>query len=382
MMQLHHKWLGLADAFDAMAAASSRLRVHAQAALARLSHGEAPVGFVAGPATPHEVVHEGPLARLLHYRANPGAGGQAQATPILIVASLINRYYVLDLLPELSVIDLLCRRGFEVFALDWKAPGEDGPERGFDDYLDGAIAEAVALASPHKSGVGMLGYCMGGTLAAMYAARHPDTLRWLTLLGTPIDFHQSGRLAEVTRPELFDADLLMDVYGNMPPWLMQSGFKMLNPIDAISKMMRLHQNASGDEGEQATRQFVALESWLDDNVAFPGGVYRDYIRRLYQDNALVRGELKVGGETLQLARLTAPLLNVIALRDHICAPPASRALMERVGSKDRQVLEFDTGHIGLTTSRRSHKELWPRIIDWMAERSQAVGGLEKGGERP
>src|SRR5207249_564490 len=107
----------------------------------------------------------------LHYRAR----GAAQPTPIVIVASLINRYYVLDLLPELSVIDQLCRHGFDVFVLDWKAPGEDGPERGFDDYVDGAIGAAVrtAAATAKSDGkAGLLGYCMGGTLAAIYAARH------------------------------------------------------------------------------------------------------------------------------------------------------------------------------------------------------------------
>src|SRR5438105_4003558 len=111
MMHLHHKWLGMADAFDSMASVGARLRVHAQAALARLARGEPPVDFIAGPATPHELVEDGPLARLLHYRAR----GAAQPTPIVIVASLINRYYVLDLLPELSVIDQLCRHGFDVF---------------------------------------------------------------------------------------------------------------------------------------------------------------------------------------------------------------------------------------------------------------------------
>jgi polyhydroxyalkanoate synthase len=366
MMHLHQNWLGLADTLDSMAAAGARLRVHGQAALLRLLRGKPPVDFIAGPANAHELVEEGPLARLLHYRA----AGPARPTPILIVASLINRYYVLDLLPELSVIAELCRHGFEVFVLDWKAPGEDGPARGFADYVDGAIAKAAATAAA-KGGdgkVGLLGYCMGGTLAAMYAARHP--LRWLTLLGTPIDFHQSGRLAEWTQRSRFDADLLMDVYGNMPPWLMQSGFKLLNPVDALAKLMRLHQNA---EDEQAVRQFVALESWLDDNVAFPGGLYREYIGRLYQDNALVRGELRLGGERLDLRNLSAPLLNVVALRDHICAPPSSRALQERVGSTDKQLLEFDTGHIGLTTSRRAHAELWPRIISWMEARSGASG---------
>ncbi len=365
MMQSHQQWLGVAGAFDSMVATGARLRIHAQAALARAFRGEAPVPFVSGPATPSEVVADWPLARLLRHPAR----GRARPVPVLIVASLINRYYVLDLLPGSSVIEKLCRAGFDVYALDWKAPGSDGPKLGFADYLDGAILDAVKSCGAGAP-VGVLGYCMGGTLAAMFAARHPQAVRWLTLLGTPIDFHQSGRLAGWTRPELFDADSVIDAYGNMPPWLMQSGFKLLNPVDAWSKLMRLHQSA---EDEDATRQFVALESWLDDNLAFPGGVYREYIRRLYQDNALIRGDFDVGGERVDLARLTAPLLNVVALGDHICAPPASRALMARVGSTDKQLLEFETGHVGLTVGSRAHRELWPRIIDWMAGASGASG---------
>jgi polyhydroxyalkanoate synthase len=365
-MQAHqYRDLGLrlADSLDTMTAWSARARLHGQAALMRLGHGRAPIDFIAGPASPHHVVSKGSLARLLHYPAK----GAHQATPLLVVASLINRYYVLDLLPDLSVIGLLNERGFDVYVLDWKAPGGAGPELRFTDYIDGAIAGAARDIAARSRGQlpSVVGYCMGGTMAAMFAALHPDLLGALCLLGTPIDFHASGMLAGWTRRDLFDADLLVDAYGNMPPSLMQSGFKLMNPFDAWQKLVGLGREA---DDEERVRQFVALESWLEDNIAFPGGVYREYIGRLYQDNALVDGTMAVGGRTVELAKLAAPLLNVVALRDHICAPPASRALMERVGSTEKQLVEFDTGHIGLTTSRRSHRELWPRIAAWLEAR--------------
>src|SRR5207237_1872120 len=109
------------------------------------------------------------------------------------------------------------------------------------------------------------------------------------------------------------------------------------PIDAAMKMMRMHQ----EQDDDALLHMVALESWLEDNLAFPGGVYREYIGALYQDNALARGTMRVGGEPLRLRDLVAPLLDVVALRDHICEPPSSRALMELVGSSDKQLLEVD-----------------------------------------
>jgi polyhydroxyalkanoate synthase subunit PhaC len=200
----------------------------------------------------------------------------------------------------------------------------------------------------------------------MFAARHPPLLRALTLLGTPIEFGKSGALAQLTDRSRFDADLLMDALGNMPPAMMQSGFKLLNPADAWNKLVGLMRDAADAD---RVRHFVALESWLDDNVAFPGGVYREYIRALYQDDLLCSRTMRIAGTPVDLGKLTAPLLNVIALRDHICAPPASRALMPLVASKHKEVMEFNTGHIGLTTSRRSLAELWPRIADWMEQQA-------------
>ena len=78
---------------------------------------------------------------------------KATAKPVLIVSSLINRYYVLDLLPELSVIALLNRRGFDVYVLDWKSPGPDGPALGFTDYVDGVIPAAATSVACRASGV-------------------------------------------------------------------------------------------------------------------------------------------------------------------------------------------------------------------------------------
>jgi polyhydroxyalkanoate synthase subunit PhaC len=366
-MQPHHElqraWLPLADMMDRLIASANRSRMHALAATARLVQGRAPIEFVHGPASPHSVVADGPLARLLQYR--PASRSQGRA-PILIVSSLLNRYYSLDLLPELSVISLFTARGFDVFVLDWKAPGELGPDLRFEDYVDGAIASAAAQAAAEASvaQVSLLGYCMGGTLATLFAARHPEQVKALCLLATPIDFHASGPLATLTRREYFDADLLVDALGNLPPVLMQSGFRSLNPVDAAFQLARLALDA-GDE--RRVRHLVALQSWLEDKLAFPGGVYREYIGRLYQDNALIRGEFSLGGEPIDLKKVVAPLLNVIGLRDYICAPPASRALMELVSSTEKRVLEFDTGHIGIAAGRRAYQQLWPEAVAWMEE---------------
>jgi polyhydroxyalkanoate synthase len=363
--ELQRVLLPALDTVDRLISLTTRSQVHARAAVARVMRGKSPIQFIAGPASPHEIASDGPLARVRYYKAQ---GAKRHPDPIVIVSSLINRYYVLDLLPELSVISRLQQRGFDVFVLDWKAVGDLGPTLRFADYVDGAISAAVSDAARARGSerAHMIGYCMGGTLAAMYAARHPDRLKSLVLLGTPIDFHASGLLATWTTRQRFDVDLLVDALGNMPPLLMQAGFKGLNPADAFFKLVHLWLEA---DDEARVRHMVALESWLEDNVAFPGGVYREYIRGLYQDNALQRGDFLVGGTPVDLKRIKAPLCNVIALRDHICRPPASRVLNDLVSSTDRERIEFDTGHIGLTTSRRAHAELWPRVLDWLEARA-------------
>ena len=393
-MQLHQEfrraWLEAARGADAWMAAATRIRLHAQVDLARAMRGEGPLPRVEGPASAHTVVADSPLARLLRYQPLPQEGGEgaegaegaeggegaegveggegvASRGAVVVVASLINRFYVLDLLPGISVLDVLRRRGLDVFVLDWKAPAGAGPELTFADYVDGAIpwaAREASAASGHGKSA-LLGYCMGGTMAAMAAARHPERFSSLILLGAPIDFHASGALASWTARGRFDADLVIDALGNMPPALMQSGFKLMKPWDAIGKMMRMHQ----EKDEQTLRHMVALEAWLEDNIAFPGGLYREYIGRLYQDNALIAGEMKVGGTPVDLGRIAMPLLVVTAKRDHICAPPSSLALLDRVASKDQRSLEFDTGHIGMTASRRAIDKLWPEIAGWMLERT-------------
>lgn len=358
--EMRQPWLPVADTLDRISASATRAQLHAFGAFARALHLKAPVPPVAGPATAHEVVSDGPLARVLRYPAR----GARKATPLLVVASLINRYYVLDLLPELSVIDGFCARGFEVYVLDWKGSGDLGPSLRFTDYIDGAIAAAAQAAGTEP--VAMLGYCMGGTLATMFAARHPERVRALGLLGTPIDFHASGVLADWIKPDRFDVDLMIDACGNMPPALMQSGFKLMNPADAVFKFAHLCLDA---DDAWRVRHFVALESWLADNVAFPGGLYRAYIKELYQDNALALGRMRVDGEVVDLKKLTAPLLNILGLRDHICAPPSSRALMALCGASDQTLLEFETGHIGLSASRGAHQRLWPQVFDWFEARA-------------
>ena len=345
----------LADEMVALTNAVNHTMLTSMANLARALGGESPITLADGPANTFDVLGAREGARLLRY---PAKGPRKDS--LLVVASLINQYYVLDLLKEISVIDGFCQQGFDVYVLDWQAPGEVGLSRDFVDYGDGFIRWGAAeAAGGTDAGVHVLGYCMGGTMAAMHAAMHPHQVKSLMLLGTPLDFHKSGVLATFTQPHVFDSDLMVDALGNVPPLMLQSAFKAMAPATLFHKFWEAAERA-GDEG--ALKHFLAVEKWLEDNVSFPGGLYRPYIQRLYQDNALIKGTMTVAGRTVDLKNLTMPVLNIIGLKDTIVNPEGSRAVMPLL--KNGSVLEFETGHIGLTTSKRAHKELWPAVHRW------------------
>jgi len=189
-----------------------------------------------------------------------------------------------------------------------------------------------------------------------------EQVKALMLLGTPIDFHRSGILASFTKPDVFDADLLVDALGNVPPAMLQAAFKAMAPSTLMHKFWDLSDRA---EDADAVIHYAAVERWLEDNISFPGGLYRPYIKGLYQENGLVKGTMKVGDRTVDLKKLAMPVLNIIGLKDNIVNVDGSRGLMPFLAQGKE--LAFDTGHIGLTTSKRAHRELWPQAHAWALE---------------
>ena len=149
--------------------------------------------------TPSDVVFAENKWRLLRYRARPE--GTAWATPVLLVPSLINRHYVLDLLPGKSFVEWFVARGHDVFCIEWGTPGDEDRYLTFDDvcdrYLGRALERTRRIAGAPKAHV--LGYCLGGTLAAIHASVHPERFASLTALAAPIGVHDCGLLIAWTR---------------------------------------------------------------------------------------------------------------------------------------------------------------------------------------
>jgi polyhydroxyalkanoate synthase len=318
--------------------------------------------------TPHSVVYTRGSMRLLRY----AAPRRRYRTPILFVYSLINRWYILDFLPGRSLIEYLTRQGYDVYAIDWGIAGQDEQNLTWSELLGGHIRTAVRWTQrvSGSEDVTLYGYCMGGTMALAYTALHPEGVRNLVVQATPVDFSHGGIYSLWTKPQHFDVDSLVDAYGNVPTYVLESGFFMASPVQRITKWLDLCRQID-DPGFVTT--FLALERWGADAVPFPGEVYRQYMRDCYQQNLFCQNRMEVGGERVDLGRIHCPVLNIIAEQDNIAPPPMSEPLQGLlVGSKDSQTMRFPVGHIGLSASSRSPVKVWPHIDGWMSQRSRPM----------
>ena len=321
-------------------------------------------------ATPSEVVYNIDHIKVLHY---PTSQRAKYATPLVFVFALVNRPYILDLKPDRSVVAHFVKHGFDTYLIDWGAPTSADRFLTLDSYVNGYLANVVDFVREHTGSpkVSLLGYCMGGTMSAMFTALHPGKVRNLILLAAGIDFATRDGLLNVwTSPEYFDVDKFVDAYGNCPAELLQSSFLLLKPVqNLIEKPLRFFEKADNDE---AVDDFLTMETWVNDNIPVAGEVFREFVKYLYQQNLLVQNKMPVGKHTVDLRRITCPVLNIMASNDDLVPCAQSMPFNDLVSSKDRESILFPAGHIGLAVGSKAQREVWPKACEWLAKRSEAI----------
>lgn len=319
--------------------------------------------------TPRSVVmRDGPASLLRFRRSDEGrpvaAGAPAgERVPLLVVPSLINRWYVVDLRPGASMVSALVEGGVDVFCLDWGVCEDEDRYLTWQDVLD-RLARAVRRVKRETGSekVSLLGYCMGGTLCAIHTALHPEEVAKLVNLLGPIDFSKGGLLRRMVDREWFDPHAVA-AGGNIAARQMQSGFVALRPTLSLAKWVGI---ADRGHDRAAKEAMDALDAWADDNVPFPAAAYTTYIEQLYQDNALARGTHHVAGRRVDLSAITCPLLTIAAERDNICPVPSAAALHELVSSTDDELFLVPGGHVGAVVGSRAPKSLYPKLVGWLS----------------
>jgi len=317
----------------------------------RLAAGVSPPGV---GQTPKEVVWRSGRTELWRYRSDR----VSVSPPLLIVYSLFNRSYILDLLPGNSFVEHLLKAGFDVYLLDWGIPDERDAGNTLDDYVDDYLPAAVERVRQiaHDDQVNMLGYCFGGVLSVLYAARYHDAPLWsLTALTTPADFQRLGQLGDLFGGGL-DIVTVLDENGNVPADVIQLGFRTLRPTAEITQYVDLWERLWSD---QYVAAYQAMTGWATEQVPLPGGVARQIIE-MVRENPLMTDRVIVGGDRVHLADITAPFLHVLASRDHIIPEASSGPLIELVGSGDKQELRLDAGHVGLLVGRTAARKPFRR----------------------
>ncbi len=316
--------------------------------------------------TPHDCVFEENKWRLLRYRS---AVAPRWRRPVLLVPSLINRHYVMDLLPGKSLAAYLVAEGHDVFVVDWGTPGDEDRFLGFDDvagrYLDRALRRTARIAGADRAHV--LGYCLGGTLAVVHAAVQQGRIASLALLAAPVRFEDDGPLSAWTRSATFRPDAVVRAFGNVPWQLLQGAFHMIRPTLGLSKSVALLDRAWNDEFLDG---FLALETWGHDNVSFPGACFEKYIVELYKRDALVKGELRLLGRPARLSAITCPVYVVTFAHDGIVPHESARVLLDHVTSLDKHHLHLAGGHVGAVVSRAASKGLWPALATFFRDRDR------------
>jgi polyhydroxyalkanoate synthase len=321
------------------------------------------VGNVEVGATQKVCVYSENKVRL--YRYTPLARS-AKIKPLLICYAMVNRPYLLDLQPDRSFVRELLGAGLEVYLLDWGYP--DGADRfaPLAEYIDGYLRHCVEfiLKEHATDSLNLLGVCQGGTFSLCYAALEPKQIARLVTMVTPVDFKTpENLLSKWAQP--IDVDLLTRC-GNVSGDLLNFLYLSLMPFRLTQQKYVNLLRMQGDRVQ--LENFMRMEKWIFDSPDQPATAFREFIQWFFQENRLIRNELELAGKEVSLKKITRPVFNIYATKDHLVPPSASAALGAYAGAKDYRSLQIDAGHIGLYVGSKTCKTVPAAIADWLKGR--------------
>jgi class III poly(R)-hydroxyalkanoic acid synthase PhaC subunit len=316
--------------------------------------------------TPRNEVWRKNKSVLWHYPAKQ----KKYAIPLFFVYSLFNKPYILDIAPKASVLEGLTNMGYEVYLLDWGTPGYEDKKMGLDTYIQNYLRTAVKRAIRHSGAeeISLIGYCLGGTIASIYASIAEEPIRNLIVATVPIDFGPFAgpdKWAEGLRNGDMNIDHFIDVYGVVPPQLVEGMFRAIGaPIYFTNYTMLL--NRAHDS--RYVDKWRRMNKWTQDQVPFAGEACRQLTNDLFKENKLVKGEFMIGNKKADLKNIKANLFVVSGSRDNLILEDQSKPIMDLVSSKDKTYITVESGHVGLALSG-----VFAGIVDkWISSRSNPL----------
>lgn len=304
--------------------------------------------------------------RITLYRYKPIAR-PAGVTPVLISYALVNRPYMMDLQHDRSLIRRLLEQGLDIYLIDWGYP--DGADRflDLDDYINGFLHDCLQhMLDRHRiESANLLGVCQGGTFSLCYAALHPERVKNLVTMVTPVDFQTPENLLSKWAQDM-DVDAVVDAGGNVSGEMLNVAYVSLMPFRLMQQKYVSLVDILKDPRQ--VENFMRMEKWIFDSPDQAGEAFRQFTRWFFQENRLIKGTVELGGERVDLKKITQPVLNIFGRQDHLVPPSASIPLERCVGTRDYTAFEMDVGHIGMYVSGKSQKQLPETIAQWLKAR--------------
>jgi polyhydroxyalkanoate synthase len=317
------------------------------------------VGLPDVAMTPKELVWRRDKVELHHYLSDTPKA----SPPVLLVMSLVSKGYILDLRPGNSFIEALMSHGLDVYALDWGVPDASDSENTFETYCDEYLPRAAQEVLAHSGADELIvyGYCFGAVLSLLFVGGHPEIpLRALGIMATPIDFSLLGATNTLFAQGRIDLDGLVDETGNVPANYVLEGLKTRNITGDLVGYANLL-NRLDDSEYIAAHQ--ALIGWSQDHIPFAGGCFRQTVKWFMEDNRLVRGEIEMGGRTVDLRSIDCPALSVVGEADHLIPPESTAPILELLPQMEE--VRFKAGHVGLIVGKSAQKVSIPGIAAWL-----------------
>lgn len=347
--------------------------------------------LVLAEQTPFEVVHSNDLVKLRHYlpitQSEVMVDGvpmtvnkNTHKVPLVIVPPLAVNMLIYDLFPERSLVKYFVAQGFDVYLIDWGMPTRKHTHYNLNTYVSEFMPEFLAKVREHsgQQQLSLHGWSMGGIFTLCYTAlTHDPDIRNLVILGTPINSHASGAIGKVyqaieRRAEWVRKNTGFRIHNLNPQWLHTPGwanvvgFKMTNPVGSLMGYWEL-------VVKLADRQFVVnhatTSAFLDKMVAYPGGIVQDMMVRIWIDNELAKGYMQIGKNEVRLADIQCALWAGAGKSDNMVTKAAVETLMDHVSSSDKEFVVVAGGHMGILSGSKAPSDVWPKVADWLAVRS-------------
>ena len=289
------------------------------------------------------VVFENEFFQLLEYKP---LTAKVHAKPFLLVPPCINKFYILDLQPENSLIRYAVAQGHRTFVVSWRNPDESMQDKTWDDYIEHAAIKAIAVTQEITGAkdINALGFCVGGTILstalAVLAARGEKPVASLTLLTSLLDFSDTGILdIFIDETAVKFREMQMGSGGLLKGQDLASTFSFLRPNDLVWNYV------VGNYLKGETPPPFDLLYWNSDSTNLPGPFYAWYLRNTYFENSLVkRGKLTVCGEKIDLSKLDMPAYIYGSREDHI-VPIGGAYASTQVLKGPRRFVMGASGHI-------------------------------------